>query len=103
MPQYDPLIEVSARRDLNGLPPEERETLRRVLKDVAATEQPTHHPKVKPLSGFREVFRVRVSDARAVCKLDKPYLLILRVDKRSCVYDDIDELDVTATADGIEV
>jgi len=103
MVSYDILIEVSARRSLNALPREDREPLRTVLKDVARTEQPSHHPKAKPLQGFSQIFRVRVGDARAVLKLDKPSLLILRVGKRRTIYNDIDELDVTVTANRAEV
>jgi len=103
MVSYDILIEVSARRSLNALPRKERESLRTVLKDVAQTKQPSHHPKAKPLQGFSEIFRVRVGDARAVCKLDKPNLLVLRVGKRRTVYNDIDELDSDVTADAAEV
>jgi len=97
MPQYDPLIRVSARRDLYGLPREERNALRRVLKSVARKEQPSHHPKAKPLEGFGDLFRVRTGDVRAVCKLACPHLLILKCGKRNGVYDDMDDLEVPET------
>jgi len=103
MVSYQPLIEVSARRSLHALPRRERAELRRVLKDVAATKQPSHHAKAKQLQGFEHIFRIRVGATRAVCKLDKPHLLILKIGKRRTVYNDIDELDVSATADVAEV
>jgi len=103
MVSYEPLIEVSARRDLYALPREERDKLRRVLKDVAEREQPTHHEKTKNLQGFEQVFRVRCGNTRAVCKLEKPNLLILRVNTRDKVYDGIDDLDVADTPDPAEV
>jgi len=98
MVSYDILIEVSARRSLNALPREDRESLRTVLKDVARTEQPSHHPKAKPLQGFSQIFRVRVGDARAVCSLQKPHLYILKVGQRSTVYNDIDDVEMPDSA-----
>jgi len=96
------MIQASARSNLYDLPWESRNELRRVLKDVASREQPSHHEKAKQLQGFEGIFRVRVGDARAVCKLDKPCLLILKVDTRDSVYDDIDELNTAVTVDAVE-
>jgi len=102
MATYQPMIQVSARSNLHNLPWETRNALRRVLKDVASNEQPTHHEKAKQLQGFEDIFRVRVGEARAICKLDKPCLLILKVNTRDSVYDDIDELDTAVSADTVK-
>jgi len=101
MPRYDPLIKVSAQRELYSLPREERNALRRVLKNVARKEQPSHHAKAKSMAGFGDLFRVRVGDVRAVCVLRSPHLLILRCGKRNGMYDDIDEIEVPDSAGAI--
>jgi len=98
MPQYDPLIEVSAERDLYALPSEERDALRSVLKDVAERKEPSSHPKTKSLEGQPGLFRVRVGDVRAICALQKPRLYILKVGKRNGVYESVDDLEVPDAA-----
>jgi len=103
MVSYRPLIEVSAQGDLYDLPREDRSDLRRTLKDVAATKQPTHHPKAKQLEGQPGLFRVRVGNVRAICELEKPNLLIRRVGERKTVYEDIDELTQAATVETAQV
>jgi len=90
---YQPLIKSTARSDLFDIPRGKRDELRRVLKDVAATEQPTHHPKIKQLEGQPGLFRVRTGGYRAICALEKPYLLILCVGPRDSVYNNVDELE----------
>jgi len=102
MVSYQPLIELTARRELHTLPVEERRELRAVLKDVAATEQPSHHAKAKQLQGQPGMFRVRTGNCRAVCTLRKPALLILKCGKRKEVYDDLDEIHTRAEGAAVE-
>lgn len=92
MVSYNPMLHVSAKRELYDLPATERAELRAVLKEVAAEEQPSHHPKSKPMVGQPGIFRVRVGNCRAICTLQKPDLLILAVGKRNGVYESVDEV-----------
>jgi len=98
MTRYQPYIAVSALDELHDLERNRRRALRRTLKDVAETEQPTHHERAKPLTGWPELFRVREGTARAVCQLEKPRLLILSVGKRKAIYDDLDAIEKRAEA-----
>lgn len=90
MVTHQPLLHVSARRELHSLPTHDRRELRRVIKDVAASPQPSHHEKCKQMEGQPEVFRIRTGDCRAVCTLQKPALYVLRIGKRNGVYQEID-------------
>lgn len=92
MPQYDLVCHPTAKRELDSLPPEMQTQVRERLADVAATEQPTSHEKVKHLKGTTGLFRVRIGDVRAVCELSKPELQVLRIGKRNGVYDVIDDI-----------
>lgn len=93
MVSYQPLLHTTAERELQQLPRADRERLTDVLKDVAATREPSRHEKARDLEGQPGMFRVRVGDVRAICTLEKPSLLILRVSHRSDVYEKVDELD----------
>jgi len=92
MVSYEIALHKTAERELNGLEDSKADRLRDALRDVSQHEQPTQHDKVKQLEGQRGRFRVRVGDVRAICELDKPNLLILKVGNRKNVYDGIDDL-----------
>jgi len=99
MVSYNPVLHTTAERELHELDDADRERLTETLKDVAETRSPTTHEKTKQLEGQSGLFRVRVGNIRAICKLRKPELRILRIGHRQNVYDVIDELeDRRATA-----
>lgn len=93
MVSYEPLLHRTADRELNALNTDARDRLTDVLRDVAAEREPTSHEKVRDLEGQPGMFRVRVGDVRAICTLDKPHLLILRVAHRRDAYENVDDLD----------
>ena len=93
MVSYQPVLHPTAERELNSLDDSERNRLVDVLHEVAHTRQPTQHEKCKILEGHRGLFRVRVGGVRAILTLEKPNLKVLRVGKRSNVYDIIDDID----------
>ncbi len=98
MPQYDLAIHHSAERELDNLPTEKRSQLIDELRTVATYEQPSGYARAKHLSGQDKLFRVRSGDVRAICKLDKPHIRIIKVGERDGVYDDVDEIDDRLTA-----
>lgn len=93
MVSYEPLLHRTAERELDELPRGDRERLTSVLRDVAQTRSPTQHQKVRDLEGQDGLFRVRVGDLRAICALEKPSLLILKVGYRKEVYECVDCVD----------
>ena len=98
MPQYQIKLHPTAKRELESLSDSTQATLTDRLSEVSKQEQPTSHPKAKHLRGQDDLFRVRGAGARAVCRLDKPDLRILKVGKRNGVYRDVDDLDDRLTA-----
>ena len=93
MVSYQPVLHPTAERELNSLDDSERNRLVDVLHEVAKTREPTKHEKCKILEGHRGLFRVRVGGVRAILTLEKPNLKVLRVGKRSNVYDIIDDIE----------
>jgi len=88
MSEYDLVARPSARRTLAGDDPPD--ALRETLHEVAGHREPTEHEKAATLRNSQlpsGLFRVRVGDWRAVCRLDKPRLEIICVAHRDEVYD----------------
>jgi len=90
MVSYHPVLHTTAERELHELDDSDRERLTETLKDVAETRSPTTHEKTKQLEGQSGLFRVRVGNIRAICKLQKPNLLVVKIGHRSSVYERID-------------
>jgi len=92
MSEYDLVARPAARRTLAGdKPPDD---LRETLDEVAGHREPTEHPKTATLRSSQlpsGLFRVRVADWRAVCRLDKPRLEVICVAHRDEVYDRVRE------------
>jgi len=88
MSEYELVARPGAQRTLSGdIPPE---ALRDVLHEVAGCRSPTDHEKAATLRNSQlpsGLFRVRVGDWRAVCRLDKPRLEVICVGHRDEVYD----------------
>jgi len=88
MSEYDLVARPGARRTLAGDDPPD--ALRDTLHEVASRRSPTDHPKTSPLRNSQlpsGLFRVRVGDWRAVCRLDQPRLEVICVAHRDEVYD----------------
>lgn len=92
MPRYQIECHETAKRELNGLNQTERDRITDVITSVAECREPTTHEKTKHLEGHTDLFRVRVGQVRAIARLEKPSLQILKVGKRRGVYQDVDEL-----------
>lgn len=92
MVAYEPVLHVKAQRELQALPDDSRDRITSLLKDIASYESPTTHSKCRHLEGHKQLFRVREGGVRAICKLEKPQLLILKIGERDTVYDGIDDI-----------
>jgi len=92
MSEYDLVARPAARRTLAGeKPPDD---LREALHEVAGHREPTDHEKAATLRNSQlpsGLFRVRVGDWRAVCRLDKPRLEVICIAHRDEVYDRVRE------------
>jgi len=93
MVAYETVIHLAADRELNALDDADRDRLTDVLTEVAERRQPTDHEKASHLDGQDGLFRVRAGELRAICRLEKPTLQILKVGHRDTVYRDVDDLD----------
>lgn len=93
MPSYQIQIHTTAKRELQALDERPRDRLTDTLAAVAREREPTSHEAVRPLEGHTGLFRVRVGDVRAVCSLQKPNLLVLKIGPRKSVYESIDSVD----------
>ncbi len=71
--------------ELDATPHDITDRMREAIVDVAATEQPSSHRRVTQLQGG-DYLGIRVGDYRAVVKLDKPDLQILRIGHRGQIY-----------------
>jgi len=98
MPHYQIQLHTTAERELNDLPQSDRDALTSALRDVAERRQPTQHTSVKHLEGQPGLWRVRAGNARAICTLQKPSVIVLRCGPRESVYDDVDSVHERLTA-----
>jgi len=88
MSEYELVARPGARRTLSGDGPPD--ALRDVLHEVAECREPTTHEKTQSLRNSQfpsGLFRVRVGDWRAICRLDKPRLEVICVAHRDEVYE----------------
>ena len=93
MVRYETSIHTTAKRELNDLDADERDRLTDAIVEVAEHRKPTEHSSVRPMTGQDGLFRLREGDLRAVCKLLKPEIVVLKVGKRKDVYENIDEVE----------
>lgn len=89
-PQYEIVVHRSAENELAGVTGDAGDELTSRLKQLTYHEQPTECAYVKQLSDHGDLFRVRIEDYRAICRLDKPEIQVLAVDTRSRAYDKIE-------------
>ncbi len=75
----------SAQKDLQKLPHEQRQRIARRVDRLAENPRP---PDVTKLSGFEDVYRIRVGDYRVVYEIQDQRLLIfvIRIGHRGDVY-----------------
>lgn len=93
-PQYRLQVSQEAIDNLHSLPADDQIRVEGILDQVAKNEKPTEHPKVQVLQNNQseKLYKIRIGDHRAVARLEKPMLQILRFDKRENVYDGINKL-----------
>jgi hypothetical protein len=88
MSEYELVARPGAQRTLSGDGPPD--ALRDTLHEVARCRSPTDHSKTSPLRSSQlpsGLFRVRVQDWRAVCRLDQPRLEVICIAHRDEVYE----------------
>lgn len=90
MPTYTIQVHKTASKELDSLSPQNYSRIKTVIQEVAQTEKPTSHEKCTSLKG-QDCYKLRVGDYRVLCKLDKPNLNVLKVERRNTVYRDVDE------------
>jgi len=86
--EYELVARPGARRTLSADGPPD--ALRDTLHEVAGHRDPTEHEKTATLRSTQlpeGLFRVRVGDWRAVCRLNKPQLEVICIARREEVYD----------------
>jgi len=81
-PQYEVQVHISARNELVGLPPKDRQAVENRIIACSEHKQPTEHAKASPLRDADNLFRIRVGDYRVLCQLGTGVLQVLKVDER---------------------
>lgn len=82
-----------AKRDLDELPDSARALLVDKIEEIAKIRAPVTHDSVTDLSGFDDLYRVRVNRHRAIFTISPPNLCVLRVARRDKgVYNNLDEV-----------
>ena len=78
MKRFTVRLTLPAERDLEGLEEKARLQLLEALKLLEET--PFQHPRIKKLKGIKPPhYRLRVGDYRAIYRLDKDVVVVLRV------------------------
>ena len=86
-PCWKLVVHEAAERELASVTGEAGDELTDRLRDLKEREQPTEAPYVDHLSDHDDLFRVRVENHRAICRLAKPHLQVLLIARRQRVYD----------------
>lgn len=89
-PCWDVVIHRSAERELGNVTDETGDELTDQLKQLKYYEQPTEAAYVKHLEDHEDLFRVRVDNYRAICRLAPPQLQVVAVAPRSKIYRKLD-------------
>ena len=88
---YIARIHISAKRELEACPIDIQHELKDKIIQASELQEPSSHSDIRLLRGCNGLFRVRAGDFRAICDLVSPTLRVLLVDRRSRVYDRVDE------------
>ena len=90
MPSYQIRLHQKAEKNLQSAP----ERVTSVLREVASERKPTNHPKCSILSNNQRenLYKIKIDQWRAIAKLEKPHLNILKLDRRQGMYDNIEDL-----------
>lgn len=90
MPSYRLTLRPCAENALNTLSESLQTRFRTVFTEIAEHRQPTDHPKCEVLKHTEEtLYKIRVGGYRAIARLDKPELQILKIGERETVYEDL--------------
>jgi mRNA-degrading endonuclease RelE of RelBE toxin-antitoxin system len=81
----------NTKTSLQDLPQDPRERLTTVLEEVSRERRPCEHSKCSLLENQSDVYKVKVGDWRALLRLRKPELRVLRVGHRQNFYRGIEE------------
>lgn len=74
--------------ELADVPSDVRERITDAVREAAALEGPSHHPKIRCLAGHRDLYRLRVGDYRAILDTDLGRVRVLKVAHRQDAYTD---------------
>jgi len=90
MPSYQIRLHQKAEKNLRNAP----ERVTTVLQEIASERQPTNHPKCSILSNNQRenLYKIKIGQWRAIGKLEKPHLNIIKLGQRQGMYDNIEEL-----------
>jgi mRNA-degrading endonuclease RelE of RelBE toxin-antitoxin system len=88
---YELTTTQSVRNDLQGLPDDPRSRLTEVLEEISGERRPCQHSKCSLLENQSDVYKVKVGEYRALLRLKKPELRVLRVGHRQNFYRGIEE------------
>lgn len=88
-PCWNVVIHRSAERELGSVTGPAGDELTDRLKQLKYYEEPTQAAYVKQLEDHDDLFRVRIDNYRAICRLQPPQLQIVAVGTRSRIYDKI--------------
>jgi len=83
---YQVVIHRNAEKELADLRDGLAADLKAALKQLRYIEEPHSESFVQDLSEWENLFRVRVRDARAICTLEKPAIVVLAVAHREDIY-----------------
>lgn len=94
MVSYDIECRPQAKQNLESLEENPRERLTDAIIEVAENRKPTNHPKCSVLSNnhTETLYKIKVGKFRAIARLEKPTLQVLKVGHRQAFYDDVDQL-----------
>jgi mRNA-degrading endonuclease RelE of RelBE toxin-antitoxin system len=81
------LLEKPARKGLERMPRKSAEAMLKRLENIAASPR-AQHANVKPLVGFKDTYRLRQGDWRAVYRLvyEANQMRVVVVDVRGSIY-----------------
>jgi len=79
-----------AQRDYKKLSDEIQKRVKSALKDLASSNKKMDIKKLKGIDGREDLFRLRVGDYRIVYHSTSSDIFILRIDKRSKIYEFLD-------------
>ena len=72
--------------ELQELDTETQERIKEAVHEASLMEHPTEHPKMKPLAGHMDLYRLRIGKFRAICDKHMGWLRVLKIGHREKIY-----------------